>query len=430
MHCPGQWHPSGTVDEMTQVLTPRTVDAALRARAGAVIPGGMYGHMNAAGLPDAYPQFMTRGEGSRVWDADGNEYLDFMCGWGPVVLGRKDPVVEAAVRAQLDTGDLLDGPSPVMVDLAELLVELVPHADWAMLAKNGTDATTACVSIARASTGRRKVLLARGAYHGAIPWCTPRPGGVLPEDRAHLGYYEYNDVASLEAAVAEAGDDLAGIIVSPVRQELASDQVMATGEFARAIRSACDRAGAVMILDDVRCGFRLDLGGSWEPLGVRPDLSAWSKAIANGYSLAAITGREPLRAAASSIYVTGSFWYSAVSMAASIATLTQLRDTDALARMAAAGQRLRDGLAAQSAAHGFVTSQTGPVQMPLLQFVDDDAVSTMARTWTNEAVKRGVYLHPVHNWFLSAAHTADDIDLALERTDDAFAELARLVRRA
>ena len=141
---------------MTQLLPPRTVDAALRARAGAVIPGGMYGHMNAAGLPDAYPQFMTRGEGSRVWDADGNEYLDFMCGWGPVVLGRKDPVVEAAVRAQLDTGDLLDGPSPVMVDLAELLVELVPHADWAMLAKNGTDATTACVSIARASPYERK----------------------------------------------------------------------------------------------------------------------------------------------------------------------------------------------------------------------------------------------------------------------------------
>ncbi|MDT0274816.1 aminotransferase class III-fold pyridoxal phosphate-dependent enzyme [Blastococcus goldschmidtiae] len=411
---------------MTQLLPTRTVDAALRARAGAVIPGGMYGHMNAAGLPDAYPQFMTRGEGSRVWDADGNEYLDFMCGWGPVVLGRKDPVVEAAVRAQLDVGDLLDGPSPVMVDLAELLVELVPHADWAMLAKNGTDATTACVSIARASTGRRKVLLATGAYHGAIPWCTPRPGGVLPEDRAHLGYFDYNDVASLEAAVAEAGDDLAGVIVSPVRQELARDQEMATVEFARAIRAACDRTGAVMILDDVRCGFRLDLGGSWEPLGVRPDLSAWSKAIANGYSLAAITGRDPLRAAASSIYVTGSFWYSAVSMAASIATLTQLRDTDAMARMAASGQRLRDGLAAQSAAHGFATSQTGPVQMPLLRFLDDDAASTMARTWTNEAVKRGVYLHPVHNWFLSAAHTADDIDLALERTDDAFAELARL----
>ncbi|MGY1752967.1 aminotransferase class III-fold pyridoxal phosphate-dependent enzyme [Blastococcus sp. SYSU D01042] len=414
---------------MTQVLAPRTVDAALRARAGAVIPGGMYGHMNAAALPDAYPQFMTRGEGSRVWDADGNEYVDFMCGWGPIVLGRKDPVVEAAVRAQLEIGDLLDGPSPVMVDLSELLVELVPHADWAMLAKNGTDATTACVTIARASTGRRKVLVATGAYHGAIPWCTPRPGGVLAEDRAHLGYFDYNDVASLEAAVAEAGDDLAGIIVSPVRQELARDQEMGSVEFARAIRAICDRTGAVMILDDVRCGFRLDLAGSWAPLGVQPDLAAWSKAIANGYSLAAITGRDDLRAAASSIYVTGSFWYSAVSMAASLATLTQLRDTDALARMAESGQRLRDGLAAQSAAHGFDTRQTGPVQMPLLRFADDDAASTLARTWTNEAVKRGVYLHPVHNWFLSAAHTADDIDQALERTDDAFAELARLVRQ-
>jgi glutamate-1-semialdehyde 2,1-aminomutase len=116
-------------------------------------------------------------------------------------------------------------------------------------------------------------------------------------------------------------------------------------------------------------------------------------------------------------------------MVASIATLTQLRDTDALARMAASGQRLRDGLAAQSAAHGFETTQTGPVQMPLLQFVGDDARSTTARAWTNEAVKRGVYLHPVHNWFLCAAHTAEDIDLALERTDDAFAELAHLVRR-
>ncbi|TYP89584.1 aminotransferase class III-fold pyridoxal phosphate-dependent enzyme [Blastococcus xanthinilyticus] len=412
---------------MTQVLAARTADAALRARAGSVIPGGMYGHMNVAGMPDAFPQFFTAGEGSRLWDADGNEYIDFMCGWGPVVLGRKDPAVEAAVRAQLDTGDLLDGPSPVMVDLAELLVEVVPHADWAMLAKNGTDATTACVTIARASTGRRKILIATGGYHGAIPWCTPRAGGVLPEDRAHLGYFEYNDVASLEAAVAEAGNDLAGIIIAPVRQELARDQEMATVEFARAIRTICDRTGAVMILDDVRCGFRLDLGGSWEPLGVQPDLAAWSKAIANGYSLAAITGRDSLRQGATGIYITGSFWYSAVSMAASIATLTQLRDTDALARMADAGRRLRDGLAIQAAAHGFAVRQTGPVQMPLMRFADDTADSTLARIWTNEAVKRGVYLHPVHNWFVSAAHTPEDVDQALERTDDAFAELSRLV---
>jgi glutamate-1-semialdehyde 2,1-aminomutase len=387
----------------------------------------MYGHMNVANMPEAYPQFMTRGAGCRMWDADDNEYIDFMCGWGPIVLGRQHPGVEAAVRAQLMVGDVLDGPSPVMVDLAELLVDIVPHADWAMLAKNGTDATTACVTIARASTGRRKILVANGAYHGAIPWCTPRPGGVLPEDRAHLGYFDYNDVASLRAAVDEAGDDLAGIIIAPVRQELARDQELATVEFARAIRDTCDRTGAVMILDDVRCGFRIDLAGSWQPLGVQPDLAAWSKAIANGYALAAITGKESLRAGASDIYITGSFWYSAVSMTAAVATLTELRDTDALARIADSGTRLREGLVAQAAAHGFAARQTGPVQMPLMRFADDDVTSELARIWTNEVVKRGVYLHPVHNWFISAAHTPEDIESALERTDDAFAELRRIV---
>lgn len=412
---------------MTQLAVTRTADGFLRERAKSVIPGGMYGHMNVANMPEGYPQFMARGVGSRMWDADDNEYIDFMCGWGPVVLGRQHSGVEAAVRKQLEIGDCMDGPSPIMVDLAEILVDLIPHADWVMLAKNGTDATTACVSIARAATSKRKILMANGAYHGAIPWCTPSPAGVLPEDRAHLGYFDYNDVASLQAAVDEAGDDLAGIIIAPVRQELARDQELATLEFARAIRDTCDRLGAVMIMDDVRCGFRLDLAGSWEPLGIQPDLAAWSKAIANGYSLAAITGRESLRDGASDIFITGSFWYSAVSMAASIATVTELRDTDALARIKDSGEYFKRGLLEQAAAHGFEARHTGPVQMPLFRFAEDDHDSKLARLWTSEAVQRGVYLHPVHNWFISAAHSRQDIDDALARTDDAFAAVRRTV---
>jgi glutamate-1-semialdehyde 2,1-aminomutase len=400
------------------------VDAELRRRASTVVPGGMYGHMNVGAMPEGYPQFMRSGEGTRLWDADGNSYLDFMCGWGPVVLGRRHPRVEAAVARQLAEGDCLNGPSPVMVDLAELIVDTVPHADWALLAKNGTDATTLCVTIARAATGRRKVLLARGAYHGAAPWCTPRPAGTLPEDRAHLAYFEYNDVASLRAAVAEAGDDLAAVVVCPVRQDNFREQEEALPEFAREVRALCSAAGAAFVLDDVRCGFRLDLGGSWEPLGVRPDLAAWSKAIANGYALAAVTGTDAFRDAATQIFTTGSFWFSAVSMAAAVATIGELRSGDALARMAATGRQLRDGLAAQATAHGFAVRQTGPVQMPLLTFSGDDDFR-LARSWTREAVDRGVYLHPWHNWFMSAAHTPDDVADALSRTDEAFAALRR-----
>jgi glutamate-1-semialdehyde 2,1-aminomutase len=399
-------------------------DADLRQRAARVIPGGMYGHMSMGPMPDGYPQFMKSGEGARLWDQDGNEYIDFMCGWGPVVLGRRHPRVEAAVARQLAEGDCLNGPSAVMVDLAELIVDTVPHADWALLAKNGTDATTICVTIARAATGRRKVLAARGAYHGAAPWCTPRPAGVLPSDRAHLAYFDYNDVESLRAAVAEAGSDLAAVIVCPVRQDNFRDQELVDPAFAREVRTLCDAAGAVMILDDVRCGFRLDIGGSWEPIGVRPDLAAWSKAIANGYALAAVTGTDALREPTTTMFTTGSFWFSAVSMAAAVATINELRDSDALPRMAEVGQQLRDGLAAQATAHGFVVRQSGPVQMPLLMF-DGDADFQLARVWTREAVGRGVYLHPWHNWFMSAAHTRDDVVEALSRTDEAFAALRR-----
>src|SRR5215472_3143989 len=269
-----------------------TTDAALRARAAAVIPGGMYGHQSAAGLPPGFPQFMAHGNGARVWDVDGNEYVDLMCSYGPVILGHHHPRVDAAARAQQLAADCQNAPSPRMVELAEALTSTVAHADWAMFAKNGTDATTLALMIARAATGRRKILAARGSYHGAAPWCTPRPGGTTAEDRAHLRYFTYNDLASAHEAAQAAGGDLAGVIVTPFRHDIGLDQELADPEFARGLRALCDRAGAALILDDVRCGFRLHLGGSWEPLGVAPDLSAWSKAIANGYALAAVLGRE------------------------------------------------------------------------------------------------------------------------------------------
>jgi len=157
---------------------PKTLslDAALRERAQRVVPGGMWGHLNAARLPQGYPQFFASAEGCRIRDVDGREYVDFMCSWGPILLGHQHPEVQAVANAQAARGDCLNGPGEVMVELAEDLVEMIPHADWAMFQKNGGDATTACVTIARAGTGRRKILVAKGSYHGALPWCSPSVG--------------------------------------------------------------------------------------------------------------------------------------------------------------------------------------------------------------------------------------------------------------
>ena len=401
-------------------------DAALRDRASRVVPGGMWGHMNVKSLPAGYPQFFSRARGSRIWDADGNEYIDFMCGYGPMILGYADKDVDAAAEAQKQCFDIANGPGPIMVDLAEQLVDRIPSADWAMFSKNGTDATTCCVMIARAGTGRRKVLVATGAYHGAAPWCTPWPGGVTPEDRAHLITYTYNDLESLNAAVEEAGDDLAAILVSAYRHDVRRDQEMPTLGFANAVRDHCTQKGAALLLDDVRAGFRIHPGGSWEGLGVRPDLAAYSKALGNGYSIAAITGNDGLRDAAQRVFTTGSFWCSAVAMAAAQATLAKLSSTDAIAHMATRGEQLRAGLADQAAHHGLAIRQSGPAQMPQVLF-DDDPDFEKGSLFTQQALRNGVYLHPWHNMFLSAAHTEDDIDAALQGTDKAFNAVANML---
>lgn len=405
--------------------TGRPRDDALRARAGQVIPGGLWGHLNAAKLPEGYPQFFERAEGCRLWDADGRQFIDFMCSWGPIVLGHRHPAVEEAARAQAARGDCLNGPAPVLVELAELLVAMIPHADWCLLAKNGTDATTSCVTIARAGTGRRKVLVARGAYHGAVPWCSPSVAGVTEEDRAHLIPFDYNDPESLEAAAGRASADLAGVIVSAFRHDMGVALELPDPAFARRARAVCDATGAALILDDVRAGFRLDLGGSWETVGVRPDLAAYSKAIANGHALAAVTGADRFREAATRVFTTGSFWCTAVPMAAALATLTELRRIDGPARMRAMGERLRAGLDRLAGRHGLSVRHSGPPAMPLMQFAED-AGTRLGEAFCAEALRHGAYFHPRHNMFLSCAHGEAEIDAALEAADAGFAAVARL----
>ena len=396
----------------------------LRDRAARVIPGGMYGHQSTALLPAEFPQFFSRAKGARIWDADGNEYVDYMCAYGPNLLGYGFEPVEAAAAAQQVKGDTMTGPSEIMVRLAEDFVGMVDHADWAMFCKNGTDATSMAMVVARNHTNRRTILCAKGAYHGSAPWCTPRTKGVLPEDRAHVVYYEYNDAQSLADAFNAHDGDVAGVFATPFRHQVFVDQEEPKLEYAIAARSLCDEYGSLLVVDDVRAGFRIARDCSWSKLGVRPDLSAWGKCIANGHPISALLGAEVAREAAKGIFVTGSFWFSATPMAAAIETLRHIRETDYLERLQAAGSRLREGLQQQAARHGFSLRQTGPAAMPLILF-DEDPDFRIGYGWVGECVKRGVCVSPYHNMFLSAAHTGGDVAETLQVTDDAFEAVRR-----
>ena len=401
-----------------------SIDSALRDRAQRVIPNGMWGHMNAARLPAAYPQFFARGEGCRLWDVDGREYIDFMCAWGPMVLGYRDADVEAAADAQRARATCSNGPTARLVELAELMVETVPHADWAMFQKNGTDATTTCAMIARAATGKRKVLVARGAYHGAVPWCNPYPAGATAEDRVHVDPYDYNDVQSLEPPRPKAGDDLAAVIVSAFKHDLGKDHELPT-------RRSPARRGALRRNrrrpDRRRCARRFpppygrQLGTRGRAAGSLPPGARRSPTAMRSPPSPAMTA-SARRAGA--VFVTGSFWTEAVPMAAAIATIRKLKAVDGVGIMQRMGQRLRDGIEAQANPMASRIRQSGPPQMPVVLF-DDDPERKKGWLFCTEALKRGVYLHAAHTMFLCAAHGDADIDRALAATDEALREVAR-----
>jgi len=401
---------------------------ALLARARAVVPGGIHGHQSPRMLvPGAYPYFFARGEGARIWDVDGNEYLDLMCSYGPIVLGHRHPKVEEAARRQAAEGDCFNGPGRVWVELAERLVALTPWAAWTAFAKNGSDVCTWATEVARAATGRRKVLAAEGAYHGAHAWCTPVADGTTPEDRAHVVSYRYNDLASVDAALAAHDGDVAALIVSPFRHDAYHDQELPAPGFMAGLRARCDRAGVVLILDDVRAGFRLHLGGSGEHVGMQPDLACYSKALGNGYAIAACVGRDALKKAATRVYFTGSFWTGTVAMAAALACLAELEATDAIARMATIGTQLRDGMVGQAAAHALEVRYTGPPALPFMSFVADAGTFARSRVFAAACAARGVYLHPHHNWFVCAALGERDVLRILDATEAAFRDVARTV---
>lgn len=396
-------------------------DKALQKRAELAFPAGVYGHMGLRmyPLPDNYPQFISRADGGRIWDVDGNEYIDFMCAYGPNILGYLHPKVEEAARKQMMLLDCATAPSEVMLELSEKLIEKGNHADWSLFCKNGSDATSIACMVARAQTGRNLIIMAEGVYHGNDAWCSWSSVGLPKHAKADIITCIYNDTASLEKAVEIAGDDLAGIILTPHYHELYVRQDDVTVEFAQRARAVCDEKHAALVIDDVRCTFRFSLGSSWQATtGVLPDLCAMGKTLANGHPVSAVTGSNKFRSGASEILVTGSFWFSSVPFAASLATIRAIEEEDTIARMNSVGQRLRSGLAEQANAYGLKFSQSGPVSMPYFHFDDDNEYKKII-FFCNEAVKNGVYFHPKHNMFVCAAHE-NDIDEALNRTESAF----------
>jgi glutamate-1-semialdehyde 2,1-aminomutase len=279
--------------------------------------------------------------------------------------------------------------------------------------------TSYAVQVAREHTQRRKILMIKGAYHGVQAWCRDGTGGLIPEDYEHVHAFAWNDATQAADLVKKHAGDVACIIVTPFHHPAFGDQVLPAAGFFADLRRICDENGIALVLDDVRGGFRLSMHGSHAYFGFRPDLTCYCKAIANGYTLSACLGADAYKGAASRVFFTGSYFGGAVEMAAALANLDEMEKRGAIPHMMAMGTMLQKGLADLATARGLQVAISGPPTIPYMRFANEKNFRRMQR-FSGEAARRGVILHPHHNWFLIAAHQEADIRLTLEVADKCF----------
>ena len=364
------------------------------------------------------PIYLARGQGAHVWDVDGNEYVDYPMALGPVLLGYCEPVVDDAIRAQLESGITFTLMHPLEVEVAERIVAMCPGVEAVRFGKSGSDAVSAAVRAARAHTGREHVLVA--GYHGWHDWyigSTTRNRGVPDAVQALTGTFAFNDLDDLERALRERADQVAAVIVEPAGLDVPADGYLA------GLIDMVHAHGGVVVFDEIITGFRLAPGGARERYGVRPDLSCYGKALGNGMPISAVAGTWDVMRAFDDVFFSGTHGGEALSLAAARAVLDTIADGTVLADIEQRGQRMLTGIAKLIATHGVDERIRvgGEPHRAVVAVSGEDQLVT--RSWLQQClVERDVLFNG--SMFISARHTDDDVDRALAGFDDAFGALA------
>ncbi len=395
----------------------------LWARAQGLIPAGTQTLAKGPGqhVRGVSPMYLRRGKGARVWDVDGNEYLDMTMAVGPLVLGYGHPAVDEAIRRQLDDGITFSLMHPLEVEVAEAIRILVPFAESVRFSKTGADVTSAAVRLTRAATGRRKVLCC--GYHGWHDWyisVTDRARGI-PDAVAELTRtVEYND---LDGATASLDADTACVILEPVVFEPPKPGYL------EGLKEACRRNGTLLVFDEMWTGFRLGLAGAAGHFGVTPDLVTYSKAIANGMPLAVLAGRRDVMALLEKeVFFFTTFGGEALSLAAAAATLRELETRDVPAALAATGRQIRDGIDEIARGLGITGWVRCAGMDPRTTLVFDPAAGNpldLKSLLSQELLRRGVLWGGIHN--VSFAHGPLEVAHLLAAYEDALAVLKEAV---
>ena len=422
-----------------------TNSSALFSRAKELIPGGVNSPVRAFRSVGADPLFITKAGGCRITDADGNEFIDYVGSWGPMILGHCHPQVVKAVQDAAASGSSFGAPTELEITLAEMVIAAVPSIEMVRMVSSGTEATMSAIRLARGYTGRDKILKFEGCYHGhsdsllvkagsgLLTLGVPTSPGVPASFAAHTLTVAFNDIAQVRDIFARHGAELACVIVEPIAGNM--NCIPPAAGFLESLREECTRHGAVLIFDEVMTGFRVALGGAQALYGIEPDLTTLGKIVGGGLPVGAFGGKRAIMQHISPlgpVYQAGTLSGNPVAMAAGLATLSALEAPGFHARLLAGTDRLIDGLRAAAHDAGVPLATNHVCGMFGIFFTDAPQVTSYAeatrcdvetfKRFFHAMLAERIYLAPsaFEAGFISVAHGTDDIDATIAAARRAF----------
>ncbi|NLI09730.1 MAG: aminotransferase class III-fold pyridoxal phosphate-dependent enzyme [Elusimicrobia bacterium] len=395
-------------------------------RAQELIPGGMMGIRRPYNfVPGEYPIFFDNAKGGKVTDVDGNEYIDMLCAYGPIIIGHREKEIDLAVIKQIkEKGFCMSLVQPVQNELAEKVISLIPSAEKVVFVKTGSDATTLAVRTARGFTEKTKIL--RCGYHGWHDWCVEVKGGIPKKLYEDIFEFEYNNLQQAEDILKANQGEVAGIIVTPVGHPLAHPVEMPKPGFLEGLKELANKHGAVLIFDEIRSGFRFSLGGAQKVFSVTPDLSVFGKAMANGYEISMLAGKkEIMDVLTQKVFVSSTYFPNATAMVASLKTIEIMERDNILEGVKQRGEKFSKIIEKYLRKKDFPVEFSGAPLMPYITFDKDEQGLYKKRRndFYSGLIRKNVFLQPYHHGYVCYRHTPKDMKYAAEAVCETLEEV-------
>ncbi|MHA1931873.1 MAG: aspartate aminotransferase family protein [Promethearchaeota archaeon] len=396
-----------------------------------LIPGAILGIRRPYNFVEGeYPIFFETAEGGKVIDVDGNEYIDMLCAYGPIIIGHREEEIDNEVIKQIkEKGFCMSLTQPVQNQLAKKLRKLIPCAEKMVFVKMGSDATTSAIRVARSYTNKTKIL--RCGYHGWHDWCVEQKGGIPEKLYEDVIEFEYNNLEQVRHLMKQHGDDVAAIILTPINHPGGHEVEMPKQGFLEGIREITNNHSSLLIYDEIRTGFRVDMGGFQKKSGIIPDLGAFGKAMANGYPIGVLTGRkEYMDELVENVFLSSTFFPNSLAQIAALKTIEIMERENVLDKITEMGNIFAKKVRNIIEDSGVPCTFSGEPWMPYITFERDphNLYKKLREEFYTQLIRRKVFLQPFHHGYICYRHTDEDLEYAAEMINESLNDCKKIMK--